>query len=131
MLAEEEGRQLTVESGAGALSVRLAAADLAAALDALLGNVFAHTPDGTDVAVSVRPRRGGGARVVVARRRSWPGARPGLGASAATAAHGSTGLGLDIARRTAEASGGSFHEDVVRHRDRRSSWTWVRCRINL
>jgi signal transduction histidine kinase len=107
VLAEEEGRQLTVEPGAGTLPVRLAEADLAAALDALLGNVFAHTPDGTDVAVSVRPRRGGGARVVVA------DAGPGLahGEDSVQRGHsgaGSTGLGLDIARRTAEASGGSF-----------------------
>jgi len=79
--------------------------DLAAALDALLGNVFAHTPDGTGMSVDVRARDGGGALVRVA------DAGPGLDAASierGRSGGGSTGLGLDIARRTAEASGGGM-----------------------
>jgi signal transduction histidine kinase len=84
------------------LPVRLAADDLSAAIDALLGNVFAHTPEG--VAVDVRATGDGqGVRIEVADR------GPGLPPEAADRGHsggGSTGLGLDIARRTAEAAGG-------------------------
>ena len=105
VLAEEEGREVTVHASGGPLLVRVSAGDLAAAVDALLGNVFAHTPEGTAFTVAVRPRAGGGADVAVADRGPGvPAGALGRGQSAA----GSTGLGLDIARRTAEASGGSL-----------------------
>jgi signal transduction histidine kinase len=74
-------------------------------VDALLGNVFAHTPDGTGFRVAVHPTAAGGAEVSVS------DAGPGLPASALERGHsggGSTGLGLDIARRTAESSGGAL-----------------------
>jgi signal transduction histidine kinase len=103
-LAEEQGRPWELAVPAGSYPVRLLAEDLAAALDALLGNVFAHTPDGTAVTVSVR-REDGVVRVEVADR------GPGFGEHAVergTSGAGSTGLGLDIARRTAEAAGGRF-----------------------
>jgi signal transduction histidine kinase len=105
VLAQDEGRPLRVEHPDGALPVRVADADLAAAVDALLGNVFAHTPPGTAVSVAVGPRSGGGAEIVVA------DTGPGFDGSATRRGHsggGSTGLGLDIARRTAEASGGAM-----------------------
>jgi signal transduction histidine kinase len=103
VLAEEEGRAVDLALPGRPLPVRVAAADLGAALDALLGNVFAHTPEGTGFRVAVRPRDGGGAEVDVA------DAGPGLPDAAVERGHsggGSTGLGLDIARRTAEHSGG-------------------------
>jgi signal transduction histidine kinase len=105
VLAEDEGRAMDVDLTEGPLPVRVADADLAAAVDALLGNVFAHTPDGTAFGVSVRPRPGGGARLTV----SDTGA--GIGPAAVergSSGSGSTGLGLDIARRTAENSGGTM-----------------------
>jgi signal transduction histidine kinase len=105
VLAEEEDRPLTVALPDESLPVRPATADLGAAVDALLGNVFAHTPDGTGLRVAVRPRDGGGAEVTVADD------GPGLQAAAVARGHsgaGSTGLGLDIARRTAEGSGGTM-----------------------
>ncbi|SDG34336.1 sensor histidine kinase [Klenkia brasiliensis] len=108
-LAEDEERGMDVDLATAPLPVRLPAADLAAAVDALLGNVFAHTPPGTPFAVTVGPRPGGGARLAVADR------GPGVHATAAlqrgVSGRGSTGLGLDIARRTAEASGGSATVD--------------------
>jgi signal transduction histidine kinase len=103
VLAEEEARAVDLALPERPLPVRVAAADLGAALDALLGNVFAHTPEGTGFRVAVRPRDGGGAEVDVA------DAGPGLPDTAVERGHsggGSTGLGLDIARRTAENSGG-------------------------
>ncbi|SFL83083.1 sensor histidine kinase [Geodermatophilus ruber] len=105
VLAEEEQRAVTVDLAAGPLPVRVAATDLGAAVDALLGNVFAHTPEGTGLRVAVRPRPDGGAAVTVADD------GPGLDADAVDRGHsggGSTGLGLDIARRTAEGSGGAL-----------------------
>jgi signal transduction histidine kinase len=121
-LAADEHRPLRVEHGDGPLPVRVPADDLAAALDALLGNVFAHTPDGTAAAsrsassrslirlaswstASPTSREGGGAVVVVHDE------GPGLAVDAVERGRsgtGSTGLGLDIARRTAEASGGEL-----------------------
>jgi signal transduction histidine kinase len=105
VLAEEERRAVDVDLAAGPLPVRLAAADLGAAVDALLGNVFAHTPEGTGFRVVVRPRAGGGAEVTVAD--DGPGL-PSAAVDRGTSGGGSTGLGLDIARRTAEGSGGAL-----------------------
>lgn len=105
VLAEDEGRPLTVDVPDQPVPVRLAASDLAAAVDALLGNVFAHTPEGTALGVTVRAREGGGAVVVVAD--AGPGmTEPGAAVERGHSGGGSTGLGLDIARRTADASGG-------------------------
>jgi signal transduction histidine kinase len=107
VLAEEEGRGLTVDVPADALPVRVAAGDLAAAVDALLGNVFTHTPDGTPLTVRVRAHPGGGAEVVVSDE--GPGLdQPDAALERGRSGAGSTGLGLDIARRTAESSGGSL-----------------------
>ncbi|MCO7218657.1 HAMP domain-containing sensor histidine kinase [Klenkia sp. PcliD-1-E] len=105
VLAEDEDRVVDVDVAPGPLPVRLPAADLAAAVDALLGNVFAHTPAGTPFAVTVAPRAGGGARLVVADR--GPGVHATGAVQRGVSGRGSTGLGLDIARRTAEASGGA------------------------
>jgi signal transduction histidine kinase len=103
VLAEEEGRTVTVGLPGGPLPVRVAAADLGAAVDALLGNVFSHTPEGTAFRVAVRPGDAGGAEVTV--HDTGPGTEPAA-VERGSSGGGSTGLGLDIARRTAEASGG-------------------------
>jgi signal transduction histidine kinase len=105
VLAEEERRAVDVDLAAGPLPVRTSVEDLVAALDALLGNVFAHTPDGTGLRVAVRPRTGGGAAVSVAD--DGPGL-PERALERGRSGAGSTGLGLDIARRTAERSGGAL-----------------------
>ncbi|AEV86584.1 histidine kinase [Actinoplanes sp. SE50] len=98
VLAEDTGRPVTRSLPDTPLPVAVAADDLAAALDALLGNVFAHTPDETPFAVTLTARPGGGATLTVADE------GPGFPASATTrgASGGdSTGLGLDIARQIA------------------------------
>ncbi|GAB3810999.1 sensor histidine kinase [Micromonospora zhanjiangensis] len=103
VLAEDTGREVDLDLADGPLPVRVPADELAAVVDALLGNVFAHTPDGTAVAVTLRAGPAGGAVLVVADEGpGLPAERVRRGASSA----GSTGLGLDIARRAARTSGG-------------------------
>jgi signal transduction histidine kinase len=103
-LAEDTSRECRVYLAPGPLPVKLAAEDLAAAMDSLLANVFAHTPDGTAFEVRLWARPEGGAIVDIADE------GPGLPSAAAfergRSGGGSTGLGLDIARRAAAASGG-------------------------
>ena len=113
VLAEDTDREVRRELPATPLPVAVGADELAAALDALLGNVFAHTPDGTAFAVSLTARPGGGATLVVAD--SGPGfPQSHTGAlRRGESGGGSTGLGMDIARRAAEAGGGALHIDPV------------------
>ena len=104
VLAEDQHRSLEVRLASGPLWVRLAREDLEATVDVLLQNVFVHTPEGTGLGVWVRPRDGGGATVTV--DDSGPGWR-----STQAARPGSTGWGLEIAARTAEASGGALRRE--------------------
>lgn len=102
-LAEDQGRDITLSVPQGPVEVRCAEEDLAAALDALLENAVAHTPEGTAIAVELAVGVDGTTTLDV--RDRGPGVPPaavGRGRSD----RGSTGLGLDIARACAEASGG-------------------------
>ena len=73
----------------------LAGQDLADLVDVLVDNVFAHTPEGTGLRVALHGRPG--------REPCWPSSDDGPGFEPARreGRPGSTGLGLDIARRTA------------------------------
>jgi signal transduction histidine kinase len=104
VLAQDQDRLVTLDLDPGPLPVAVGATELAACLDALLGNIFAHTPEGTGYAIWLHPKPGGGARLVV--DDDGPGFEdsPVRGSSGS----GSTGLGLDIARQTARSSGGSL-----------------------
>jgi signal transduction histidine kinase len=111
VLAEDTDRAVRTQLPAGPLPVAVPADDLAAALDALLGNVFAHTPDGTGLAVSLRPRADGGGTLIVSDEGpGFPGSHTGV-LRRGQSGGGSTGLGLDIARRAAQIGGGSLHID--------------------
>jgi signal transduction histidine kinase len=107
VLAEDTDRTVHRDLPGTPLPVAVAADDLAAALDAVLGNVFAHTPDGTGFAVSLAARPAGGAVLTVADE------GPGLPSAAVlprgASGGGSTGLGMDIVRQAAEVAGGSLH----------------------
>jgi signal transduction histidine kinase len=102
VLAEDTDRELTASLDPGPLPVALAAEDLAAAADALLGNVFAHTPDGTAFEVRLSAASPGALLVIADQGPGLPAGLERRGVSGAD----STGLGLDIARRAALASGG-------------------------
>ncbi|MDH6462810.1 signal transduction histidine kinase [Micromonospora sp. A200] len=102
VLAEDTGRRVTLELAPGPLPVGVAADELAAVVDALLGNVFAHTPDGTPFAVRLATDADGVLLTVADEGPGLPAGAARRGSSGA----GSTGLGLDIADRAARAGGG-------------------------
>ena len=102
--AEDQARRVTLDVPAGPVWVRSADEDLAAALDALLENVVAHTPEGTAFTVRLAPAEEGVHLDVLD---DGPGI-PATALQRGRSDRGSTGLGLDIARAAAEASGGSL-----------------------
>ncbi|MEO6501170.1 MAG: HAMP domain-containing sensor histidine kinase [Jatrophihabitantaceae bacterium] len=101
-LAEDQQRRVSLELPAEPVLVRSAAEDLAAAVDALLENIIAHTPEGTAFSVSLASGPDGALLQVADEGPGLPHPAPTRGRSD----RGSSGLGLDIARRCAEASGG-------------------------
>jgi signal transduction histidine kinase len=104
-LADDTGREWSHRAPAEPVPLDVPGEDLAAAVDVLLGNVFAHTPAGAAFAVTLADRP---EAVELTVDDAGPGIADGgaalrRGASGA----GSTGLGLDIARRLAEGTGGT------------------------
>ncbi|MFI5798924.1 ATP-binding protein [Streptomyces sp. NPDC051677] len=105
-LAEDEGRKVRTAGVDRPVRIPVARTDLAAALDALLGNVFRHTPEGTAFAVDVH---NGEDAVIVLVSDAGPGIpdpETAMARGRGSGAAGSTGLGLDIVRRLAESTGG-------------------------
>ncbi|GAB7006605.1 HAMP domain-containing sensor histidine kinase [Nocardioides sp. AN3] len=118
-LAEDQGRSTTLEVPDHPVPVRSAGDDLRAAVDALLENCIAHTPEGAAISVVlVDPGLHSRDLVRLEVRDRGPGIPEG-GVHRGRSDRGSTGLGLDIARSCAEASGGRL--DVRREDD----WTVV------
>jgi signal transduction histidine kinase len=105
VLAEEERRQVASELPRAPVPVRVSRDELCACVDALLGNVFAHTPEGAGLMVRLAGRFGGGAVLTIADE--GPGMPDVAVLRRGHSGAGSTGLGLDIVRRTARDSGGS------------------------
>ncbi len=103
-LTEEQDRRVTVTAPSEPVFVRCSAEDLGAAVDALMENVVAHTPEGAPFSVLLRATDDGALLEVAD---SGPGLPDGVG-ERGRSDRGSSGLGLDIARRCAEASGGSM-----------------------
>ncbi|MFN8080979.1 MAG: HAMP domain-containing sensor histidine kinase [Kineosporiaceae bacterium] len=103
-LAEEQDRPLRTAVPERPLRAKVSANDLSDVVDVLLDNVFAHTDDGVPIEVWVVPRADGA--IVLTVEDGGPGLPAGDIVSRGSSGAGSTGLGLDIARRAAMASGG-------------------------
>jgi signal transduction histidine kinase len=99
-LAEDQERRLRVELPPAPVRVALDAADVMDVIDVLVDNVFAHTAEGAGFAVRLWVREGHAVLDV-----SDDG--PGISTEEPSEVRvGSTGLGLQIARRTVGAVGG-------------------------
>ncbi|MFE2876138.1 HAMP domain-containing protein [Streptomyces roseus] len=108
VLAEQQDRSCTVDVTGEPTAVGLSDDDVAAVVDALIGNVFRHTAPGIPFGVQV-VRTAQAVELVV--EDGGPGIpEPELALSRGSST-GSTGLGLDIAGRAATATGGSVHID--------------------
>ncbi|GIE06302.1 HAMP domain-containing sensor histidine kinase [Paractinoplanes durhamensis] len=108
-LAGDQNRQYKVIGAHLRIPVPVARAELAAALDAILGNVFRYTPQGTAFEVGISRRDGW---VAVRVDDAGPGIPdPEKAMQRGQSDQGSTGLGLDIARRAAQDAGGSVSLD--------------------
>ncbi|MFF5294690.1 ATP-binding protein [Paractinoplanes globisporus] len=108
-LAADQNRQYRVIGAHLRIPVPVGRAELAAALDAVLGNVFRYTPQGTAFEVGISRRDGW---VAVRVDDAGPGIPdPERAMQRGQSNQGSTGLGLDIARRAAQAAGGSVSLD--------------------
>ncbi len=108
-LAGDQNRNYRVVGAQMRIPVPVARAELAAALDAILGNVFRYTPQGTAFEVGISRRDGW---VAVRVDDAGPGIEdPEKAMQRGQSDQGSTGLGLDIARRAAQSAGGSVSLD--------------------
>ncbi len=104
ILARDQGRHWDLDVPDGVQPVAVSNADLEVCIDALVSNIFTHTPNGTPFSVEVVAGAGREWTMVIEDEGTGlPGsAMPRRGSSGGSG----TGLGLDIVRRTAEGSGG-------------------------
>ncbi|MGW7102751.1 ATP-binding protein [Streptomyces sp. NPDC054838] len=105
VLAEQQNRSCSLDLTQEPAAVSLSDDDLAAVVDALIGNVFRHTAPGTPFAVHV-VRTVHAVRLVV--EDGGPGIPEPDRALPRGSSSGSSGLGLDIAQRAATVTGGSM-----------------------
>jgi signal transduction histidine kinase len=104
VLARDENRLAEFTRPGEPIVVRCRPAELGDALDALLGNVFSHTPRGVGFRVAVDEVDGFGRFRI---EDDGPGlSDPERVLGRGKSEGGSTGLGLDIARRLTERTGG-------------------------
>jgi signal transduction histidine kinase len=105
-LADDQDRRFDIVLPDAPVPVPLDRADLTDVVDVLVDNVFAHTPEGTALRVELHHDAAAGRAVL---RLTDEG--PGFGVRGSRP--GSTGLGLDIAARTAAGVGGSLRLDTA------------------
>jgi signal transduction histidine kinase len=104
-LAEEQDRNLAMDLVPGPTLVEISSGDLQTMIDALIENVFAHTPEGAALAIELSETDGMASLTI---HDSGPGFTDESVVARGTTGRDGTGLGLDIARRTAESAGGSL-----------------------
>ncbi|WP_431908457.1 HAMP domain-containing sensor histidine kinase [Micromonospora carbonacea] len=111
-LAGDQNRPHRVSGAQLRIPAPVPRAELAAALDAVIGNVFRYTPQGTAFEVAVSRRDG---YVAIRIDDAGPGiANPDRALRRGASDQGSTGLGLDIAKRVALQANGSVSIDRAR-----------------
>lgn len=105
VLAEDQRRTLSLDIATDS-RVAVVESDFTAVIDVLIDNVFSHTPEGTAFGVTVRDSA---AFVHLAVTDDGPGvALERVGTRRGVSATGSTGLGMDSARKIVEGAGGSL-----------------------
>ncbi|MEV4532931.1 HAMP domain-containing sensor histidine kinase [Asanoa sp. NPDC049518] len=108
-LADDQNRPHRVVGAHTRIQVPVPRAELAAALDAVIGNVFRYTPQATAFEVAISRRDG---YVAVRVDDAGPGiANPERALRRGASDRGSTGLGLDIAKRVTLTAHGSVSID--------------------
>ncbi|MFI5928014.1 ATP-binding protein [Micromonospora sp. NPDC051543] len=111
-LAGDQNRPHRVTGAQLRIPAPVPRAELAAALDAVIGNVFRYTPQGTAFEVAVSRRDG---YVAIRIDDAGPGiANPDRALRRGASDQGSTGLGLDIAKRVSLQANGSVSIDRAR-----------------
>jgi signal transduction histidine kinase len=119
ILAEEEARTLEVDTGAPGVVLDVARESLEALIDSLVGNVFAHTPPGTNLSLSTGETADRPWLEVNDNGPGFPGRHV---VERGKSERGSTGLGLDIAKRTAELTGGTLETTTTEAGARVTVW---------
>lgn len=127
-LIEDQGRPMAVMIAPDLPEVHCSADDLRAAIDALVENCIAHTPDLTPLGVRASVEGPDPLRVVVEVRDQGPGMETEA-VQRGRSDRGSSGLGLDIARRCARASGGDLV--LLREADPAGGAEWTVVRLEL
>jgi signal transduction histidine kinase len=107
-LAEDQDRALEVELPAQRTPVGLSALDLGDLLDICIDNIFAHTPDGVGFRVALEVA-GDVAHLVIGDGGAGFPSRP------AGPRPGTSGLGLQLARRTVERAHGALRTSAAGH----------------
>jgi len=106
VLADEQQRLAEVITTGGVLLVETTSDELGAVVDTLLANVFSHTEPGVGYRITAQAGESGSSMLIV--EDDGPGFPDPSVLERGTSGSGSTGLGLDIARRVAEETGGSI-----------------------
>jgi signal transduction histidine kinase len=103
-LAEDQGRKWSLEVPQDRCRVAGRDTDFVAAIDAVIGNIFAHTPVGSPYSIKLSTTDG---RVLLEVSDHGPGLADEELLKRGRSSGESTGLGIDIVRNTAAAAGGS------------------------
>ncbi len=103
VLAEDQHRPFELDVPSNVVEVAVVATDLAAVIDVLVDNVFSHTPEGTAFRVTLRDI-GNIAQLDIAD--DGPDILDNVAKGRGSSGSGSTGLGVDIARKIVEGAGG-------------------------